>query len=386
MISISSTPQTHSHKAVQFRLDLFEPAQAPGLLPDRQIVPQVMPTYPVPPSTGPDILFKDAVARFVREEVDTKRTPRGRSFVRSLLRSRILPAFSDWSLRDIKRPDIRELLRVTGSTRPQPYKGAPTHGCEGRANSIFTFMNQFWRWAADEERGDLVEVNPMNGIHTPYRYRERERVLTDDEIRWFWIATGEMGQIGTIARLLLLTAQRRSEVANAFGGQVDWGARTLTLPIPFTKPQRGHIVPLSTLALELLEKVPHGDARDRLFPNRRGGTLASTRFSHANRRLHARMVELQREELTRSGGDPTTAFIPWFCFHDLRRTAATKMCELRHGIDTVDRILNHAAGRTGSGRVHNMCTRTYIRYELMKERAAALQSLGEYVRTLLGDQ
>jgi len=337
----------------------------------------------MPPIASDGTTFYEAAERFYREEVETKRTPRGQDFARSLLRSRIYPAFGKWQLGEIKRSDIRELLRVTGSTRPQPYKGAPTHGCEGRANSIFTYLNQFYRWASDEERGDLLDVNPMNGIHTPYRYRERERVLSDDEIRWFWIATGEMREIGTIARLLLLTAQRRSEVANAFGGQVDWRARTLTLPIPTTKPLRGHVVPLSTMALELLEKVPHGDARDRLFPNRKGGPLASTRFSQANRKLHARMVELQREELTRSGSDPTTAYVPWFVFHDLRRSAATRMCELGHGIDVVDRILNHAAGRTGSGRVHNMCTRTYIRYELMKERAAALQSLGEFIRKLV---
>ena len=93
-------------------------------------------------------------------------------------------------------------------------------GREGRANSTFTFLHQFFGWCADEEGGDLLDTDPCSGVHTPYRYRERERVLSADEIKYFWIAAGEMGQIGTIARLLLLTAQRRGEIAGAVGCDV----------------------------------------------------------------------------------------------------------------------------------------------------------------------
>ena len=40
--------------------------------------------------------------------------------------------------------------------------------------------------------------------------RARERILTDDEIRTLWKATGN---IGDLTKLLLLTAQRREKVA-----------------------------------------------------------------------------------------------------------------------------------------------------------------------------
>ena len=48
----------------------------------------------------------------------------------------------------------------------------------------------------------------------PGKEQARDRALTDDEIRWFWSATEAIGwPFGPIARLLLLTAQRRDEVS-----------------------------------------------------------------------------------------------------------------------------------------------------------------------------
>jgi hypothetical protein len=118
-------------------------------------------------------------------------------------------------------------------------------------------------------------------------------------------------------------------------------------------------------------------------PNSKGVPLASERFRDANVRIHARMVELQREDLVRSGGDPTSAYIEWFTFHDLRRTSATRMCELGNPLEVVDRVLNHAGGKSGIGRTINNVCRVYCKYEYLPERAVAVQGLGEYVRKLV---
>jgi integrase len=378
MKTIYFTPQNNSAPPpfnINFG-DFSDPDRIPVLSPDRHVLPPS-------PSTGPSIIFKDAVARYVREVVEVRRTPRGQDFVTSLLRSRILPTFGDRQLSEITRSDIRELLRTIGTTRLKPYKGAPTWGCEGRANSVFGFLKGVFGWACDEEQGALLTHNPMHGIHTPYRWRERERVLNPQEIRYFWQATTELGYpIGTIAQLLLLTAQRRGEIANAYGGQIDRTQRTLTVPILTTKPHRGHIVPLSTMALEILDALPHGDPRDRLFTNLKNGPISRGYFHPANERIHKRMVELYREDLVRAGRDPDDAYIEWFCFHDLRRTAATVMCQLGVPVEVVDKVMNHANGKTGFGRTVNSVTRVYVRHEFMKERRDALQHLGQYIRQL----
>jgi integrase len=378
MITISHVPQNNPSTLFHGHLGDFDAGRIPELSPDPH-TPSMLP----PVTVVPGIIFRDAVARFVREVVEAKRTPRGREFVTSLLRSRILPAFGERPLNQISRPDIRELLRNIGTTRLRPYKGAPTWGCEGRANSVFGFLRGFFDWASDEELGDLLTNNPMTGIHTPYRWRERERVLNPQEIRYFWQATTELGHpVGQIAQLLLLSGQRRGEIAYMYGWQIDRRERTLTIPIMSTKSKRGHIVPLSTMALEILDTIPH-DPRGMLFLSSKNGPLSRERFYPANKRIHTGMVELMRADLVRDGRDPDNAYIEWFCFHDLRRTATTVMCQLGHQVEVVDRVMNHANGKTGFGRTVNAVTRVYVRHEFLEERRAALQDLGAYIRKLV---
>lgn len=386
MINISHIPQTHSLNPPQAVFGQFDPGRISNFV-DRQPASQGSPSGPTPPIVGSGISFYEASERYFREEIERNRSPRGQDFIRSLLRSRIYPAFAHRPLDQITRSEIREVLRITGTTRPKPYKGAPTWGCEGRANSMFTFLRGFFLWCEDRKRGDLLDHDPCAGLHVPYKRRERERVLNPQEIKYFWKATEEIGfPVGPIAQLLLLTAQRRGEIANAYGGQVDRTQRMLSVPIMSTKPRRNHLVPLSTAALQILDALPHGDPRDLLFPRsptKPNLPIWSSTLSTANKRIYKRMVELAREDFVRAGRDPANAYIEWFCFHDLRRTAATLMCQRDVPVEIVDKVMNHANGKTGFGRTINSVTRIYVRHEFLEERRAALQDLGQYVRQLV---
>ena len=67
-------------------------------------------------------------------------------------------------------------------------------------------------------RENWIEANPCDGLKPPTKEKARDRVLSDDEIRWFWLATEELGwPFGHLFRVLLLTAQRRDEVATMNG-------------------------------------------------------------------------------------------------------------------------------------------------------------------------
>jgi integrase len=49
-----------------------------------------------------------------------------------------------------------------------------------------------------------------------------DRSRTDAEIRWLWLATGKVTPaFGNMVRSLLLTGQRRTEVANLAGSELD---------------------------------------------------------------------------------------------------------------------------------------------------------------------
>ena len=94
-------------------------------------------------------------------------------------------------------------------------------------------------------------------MRPPTKEQPRDRVLSDDEIRWLWEAAGVVGwPFGTLARLLLLTAQRRDEVATLEWPELDLKKRNWTMPREKTKNNRGHEVQLSDTAIEVLNSIP----------------------------------------------------------------------------------------------------------------------------------
>ena len=92
--------------------------------------------------------------------------------------------------------------------RPAPYQ----------ARNVFGTFNVFFNWAIDRGKYGL-EASPCDRLK-PGRLigekKPRQRVLTDDEIFALWRATSRLGYpYGPLFRLLLITGQRKSEVAEA---------------------------------------------------------------------------------------------------------------------------------------------------------------------------
>jgi integrase len=381
MITISQISQNNSFNALHATSDQFDLFQVSDLPLDRRATasPTLIPPMPVIADTGPS--FEAAFARYFKEVIALKRAQKGQDFVTSLLRSCILPVLGDRPLRAISRNEIREMIRVIGTTRPKRYLDR-VDGRRGRANSTHWLLSSFFGWCADEVGGDLLEINPMSGLKQPYRDGERDRVLSPSEITYFWAATGELGYpFGTIARLLLLSGQRRGEIANAVAWQFDRSERLLMIPV--NKSRRPHVVPLSTLALELLEGVPQNDPRALVFPDNRDMTIRSTYFRTANSRLSKIMLRLMQQDFIHAGRDPADAYIAPWVFHDLRRTCATYLARLGHPVEVIDRVLNHGHAGGGFGRTVNAATRVYCRHEALTERRDALQDFSNYVRKLV---
>jgi integrase len=134
---------------------------------------------------------------------------------------------------------------------------------------------------------------------------------------------------GDLGKLLVLTAQRRGEVASMRWDRLDLDAAVWHLESTDTKAARAHIVPLSPQVVEILRRVPRFERSPLVFPASR---LSSDRpisgFSKAL--LAAKRL---------SGVDG------WH-WHDLRRSAATGMAKLSIPPHICERILNHTAGRT----------------------------------------
>ena len=121
------------------------------------------------------------------------------------------------------------------------------------ANRAHSIIRLFFNWAVEN---DLLAASPVAGVRGPHSEQSRDRVLTDDELRAVWQAADKSGYpFGPIVQMLILTGQRRSEVAEMTRSEIV--GDTWTLPRERVKNGRHHEVPLSRQAHTLLRALPH---------------------------------------------------------------------------------------------------------------------------------
>lgn len=186
------------------------------------------------------------------------------------------------------------------------------------------------------------------GMKAPGKPSSRDRVLSDDEFTLIWTKAGIIGHpFGTIVQILMLTAQRRGEVAAMQWNDIDTGKAVWTIPADRTKNGKPHAVPLSPSALALLASIPRMTSPF-VFPARGKPNQPYSGYSKGKRELDA------------------AADLHDWTLHDIRRTAATGMARLGIAPHVVERVLNHVSG-TFSG-----VAGIYNRFRYEDEMRAAL--------------
>jgi integrase len=221
-------------------------------------------------------------------------------------------------------------------------------------------LSAFFVWMGRE---GIVEANPVAMTNRHAVAGGRERVLSGDELAEVWRAAGD-GIYGTVIRLLILTGQRREEIAGLQWSEIKFAAKTIELPAERVKNGRPHDVPLSDRAMQMLRAVPQ-----RLD----GGLVFGIKgFSVPKRALDSRIAVARRE----AGIEPMK---PWV-IHDLRRSLATGMGDqLKVAPHVVEAMLNHVSGhKKGVAGVYNKA----IYWE---ERRAALCAWADYVLAAAGE-
>ena len=88
------------------------------------------------------------------------------------------------------------------------------------------------------ERG-YRDVNPAIGIRRRVSTTSRERVLSEHELALVWNAL-PTGDYAAIVKLLMLTAQRRDEIADLEWQEIDFEKAEIQLPSRRTKNKRPH--------------------------------------------------------------------------------------------------------------------------------------------------
>jgi len=219
-------------------------------------------------------------------------------------------------------------------------------------------------WAM--KRGTLPS-NPFAELPMVRSVTKRERVLNDEEAGAIWRAAGEASlPFGAIVRLLMLTGQRREEVAGMTWAELSEDLATWTIPATRTKNGIPHLVPLSQRARELLHALrpdrpgdvqgAHQRAKLALvFPGERG-----TPFSGWSK--------------AKSALDTASGVSGWW-LHDLRRTLATGLQRLGVRLEVTEAVLNHQSGsRAGVVGI-------YQRHDWAEEKRAALDAWSAHLLT-----
>lgn len=219
------------------------------------------------------------------------------------------------------------------------------------ANRAREALSALFSWAVKKRH---VPTNPVTLADrmVPESELKRDRVLSGQEIRLLWRATDGPGEYRAIVRLLLLTGQRREEVAGMRWSELDLERAMWSLPKERTKNGLRHDVPLSDAALAILRGVPRRPGRDLLFGEGAGSFSA---WSQSKRRLDLRIAHLRAEArlgrpLSESEEpDPKQDPLPDWRVHDLRRTVVTGMNELRILPHVVEAVVNHVSGDAKRG-------------------------------------
>jgi integrase len=225
------------------------------------------------------------------------------------------------------------------------------------ANRLQAVCRACWGWAV--KRGSL-SANPWQATPRPARERSRERVLSDAELAVIWkTATALDAPWNAIVPLMILTGQRRQEVAGLAWTELDLERGAWHLPAERAKNGRAHTVPLVPAAAALLRVRKRSGAL--VFENSR--KTAPSGFG----KVAARLVKA-----TKAAGHAE----PW-TLHDIRRTVATGLQRLGVRLEVTEALLNHVSGsRAGIVGV-------YQRHGWEMEKRAALEAWTSHVLRLV---
>ena len=212
-------------------------------------------------------------------------------------------------------------------------------------------LHHFFDWCIERE---VIEASPVAKIKQPHKNVTRERVLTDDELRRVWLACGKIGpSAGAMVRALILTMQRRNEVAHmprAELTETEW-------QIAASRTKNGFAMDVHRTAAfnAVLDSLPLDGPY--VFEGRHHGKPLNG-FNALKESLDAAIGE---------------GMAPW-TLHDLRRTGSTKMQKLGIRPEVIDACQNH---------LPQGIKRVYQRHAYADEKRHAFEALAAEVARIV---
>jgi integrase len=282
-----------------------------------------------------------SVAAIAAAFIERHAKPRLRSWreYERMLEHYVLPVWGSRLITEIRRSDVAALLDDVEAQRSAAL-----------ADHVLAVIRKMFNWHA--ARDDGFNSPLVRGMtRTSLTARARDRILSAEELVAIWRALEQTPYpFGPFIQLLLLTAQRRDEVAHMRWSEIE--GDLWTIPRERYKSGRANAVPLSEPALRILRALPQSGP----FVFSTTGHTPISGFSKA------------KEALDRLSG------VTGWRLHDLRRTARSLMSQAGIRSEIAERVLGHAIPGVAG---------VYDRHSYLPEKRAALAALAAAVEHVL---
>jgi len=220
---------------------------------------------------------------------------------------------------------------------------------------IRAVLSALYTWGT--EMGE-IDGNILKGSRSFLKPNSRDRVLSDHELWAAWSATSKLNSPwGEYFRFLILTGQRRSEVAAIHWREVDLEQLVWHIPGERMKNRDNHSVPITPAMHEFLSTAE----------NQKGYLFQSTRESNQPISGFSKAVKRWKEEANFDG----------WRLHDLRRTVATNLGKIGIAPHVIEAVIGHRSGTISD------IAKVYNRHQYEVEKLDALTRWHEYLFEVL---
>jgi integrase len=288
---------------------------------------------------------------------------------------------------EIGRTTIRQLLR-----------GMAAKGIEAQTKRTHAFIRQVFAWAIAEFDDEVVRFNPAVGFSPIGRVKPRARVYSDAELRTLWNGLkapetltldgvkgprpiGVSRQMGIIVQLVAVTLQRKAEVAGMHEQELDLVARTWLIPGERTKSGWPQLVPLTSLAIDLIEEAKRLSRRIEIEEGAKPSNAPRLIFPARNNLE----TPVRGDSITHAMRKVVPALgLSNLTVHDLRRTGSTLMTSERLRVTPFIRskVLGHRSDAGGGAAVSML---HYDANEYVSDKRDALERWARLLRQIVDD-
>jgi integrase len=289
------------------------------------------------PETAPATVGS-VIDDYLRRYADRARSRASYREYERVLHDRVKPLLGGVRMTELKRSHI-----VAALDEIEDERGAVT------ADRALTYLRACLNWYASRV-DDFTPPFVKGMARTKPAERARDRVLSDDEIRAVWQAADRDGTFGAFVKMLLLTGQRKSEVAGARRSEFD--GDVWTIPAERAKLKKRLVVPVSQAVLDIVAAQPPGEVV--FASSRSGGPISGWG---------------KRTDALRAA-----AGIEHWNLHDLRRTARTLLVRAGVRPDIAERCIGHELRGV---------VKIYDRHDYMPEMRQAFAALAGFVERIV---